>query len=61
MKATPEQKQKAAKFAYESGAYRHAYIGGREGVWLFHYPTNTGKPSEMLTMEEMEAKADAGK
>lgn len=56
MKATPAQKHMANDLAYKSDCHRFSYIGGRDGIWLFHYMD--GRPSELITMAEMEEKAN---
>ena len=61
MKPTTAQFLKAENVRCQSNANQCIYIGGKEGLWLYHFPTHSGKSSEMLTMEEMEARADAGK
>ena len=57
MIATKEQKAAAAEVAYTSNAYKHTYVGGRDGIWIFHY---SKRPSEIMTMKQVEAKANGG-
>lgn len=57
MKTTREQRQKSFKVLSQSDAHIHKYLGGPKGLWVYYFKD---RPSELLTMAEMEAKADGG-